>query len=111
MLRITKMAYEYIEYWEKELAFNGPGHILHSIYWTIIAPAGVGCQPGPHTVNQINNYFGSFDAFKEQFKNASEKVEAPWSLPSSFTSIRLTQIPSSHNLFCSLGFHLSFINP
>lgn len=71
-----KNDYEYIKYWEKELAFNGSGHILHSIFWTIMAPLGIGGQPGPQTLNQINNYFGNFNAFKDQFKNATEKVEA-----------------------------------
>ena len=71
-----KNNYEYIKYWENELAFNGSGHILHSIYWTIMAPLGMGGQPGPQTLNQINSYFGSFNSFKEQFKNATEKVEA-----------------------------------
>ncbi|MCR4436590.1 MAG: superoxide dismutase [Clostridiales bacterium] len=68
--------FEYVKYWENELAFNGSGHILHSIYWTIMAPPGTGGQPGPNTLYQINNYFGSFNAFKEQFTNATEKVEA-----------------------------------
>ena len=68
--------YEFIKYWEKELAFNGSGHILHSIFWTIMAPLNMGGQPGPQTLNQINSYFGNFNAFKEQFKNATEKVEA-----------------------------------
>lgn len=68
--------YKYIKYWENELAFNGSGHILHSIFWTVMAPAGKGGQPGPYTLNHINSYFGSFNAFKEQFKNAAEKVEA-----------------------------------
>lgn len=72
----SRNSYEFIKYWENELAFNGSGHILHSIYWTIMAPAGMGGQPYPYTSNCINSYFGSFDAFKEQFKNASEKVEA-----------------------------------
>jgi len=71
-----KNDYSYIKYWEKELAFNGSGHILHSIYWTIMAPLGTGGQPGPQTLSNINSYFGSFNAFKEQFKNATEKVEA-----------------------------------
>jgi superoxide dismutase, Fe-Mn family len=71
-----KSDYDYIKYWENELAFNGSGHILHSIFWTIMAPLGIGGQPGPQTLNQINNYFGNFNAFKEQFKNATEKVEA-----------------------------------
>jgi len=67
--------FEYIKYWENELAFQGSGHILHSIYWTIMAPKGTGGQPGVTTMWMINNYFGSFDVFKEQFKNATEKVE------------------------------------
>ena len=71
-----KNNYEYIKHWERELAFHGSGHILHSIFWTTMAPKGMGGQPGPYTMNQINSYFGSFEAFKEQFKNATEKVEA-----------------------------------
>jgi len=71
-----KNEHEYIKYWEKELAFNGSGHILHSILWTIMSPLGMGGQPGPQTLFQINNYFGNFNAFKEQFINATEKVEA-----------------------------------
>lgn len=67
--------YEYIKYWENQLAFNGSGHILHSIYWTIMAPIGTGGQPYPLTMQQINQYFGNFNNFKEQFKNATEKVE------------------------------------
>jgi superoxide dismutase, Fe-Mn family len=68
--------FTFIKYWENELAFNGSGHILHSIYWTIMAPAGTGGKPGPNTMSQINQYFGSFNAFTEQFKSAAEKVEA-----------------------------------
>lgn len=68
--------YEYIKYWENELAFQGSGHILHSIFWTIMAPATMGRQPGTQTMIQINNYFGNFNVFNEQFKNATEKVEA-----------------------------------
>jgi len=58
------------------LAFNGSGHILHSIFWTVMAPLGRGGKPGIHTTNQINSYFGSFNAFAEQFKSAAENVEA-----------------------------------
>lgn len=65
----------YIKYWENELAFQGSGHILHSIYWTVMAPLQMGGQPGPHTMYQINCYFGSFAAFKKQFIDATEKVE------------------------------------
>jgi len=69
-------SYDYISYWENQIALNGSGHILHSIFWTIMAPLELGGQPGPHTMYYIQNYFGSFEAFKEQFINATEKVEA-----------------------------------
>ncbi|WP_188398850.1 superoxide dismutase [Sporomusa sp. GT1] len=65
-----------VKYWENELAFNGSGHILHSIYWTVMAPAGCGGEPGPCTSREINKYFGDFDSFLEQFTNAAIKVEA-----------------------------------
>ncbi|ADU73642.1 Fe-Mn family superoxide dismutase [Acetivibrio thermocellus AD2] len=68
--------FKYIKYWENQLAFNGSGHILHSIFWTVMAPLGRGGKPGIHTTNQINSYFGSFNAFAEQFKSAAENVEA-----------------------------------
>ncbi len=71
----NKNDFELIKYLENEIAFNGSGHILHSIFWTVIAPLGRGGQPGPATSNNINRYFGSFNAFKEQLKSASEKVE------------------------------------
>ncbi|NLK68616.1 MAG: superoxide dismutase [Clostridiaceae bacterium] len=67
---------EYIKYWENELAYNGSGHILHSIYWTIMAPVGTGGQPGQRTVSYANQYFGSIEAMKNQFTLATENVEA-----------------------------------
>lgn len=67
--------FDLIKYWENELAFNGSGHILHSIYWTIMSPVGTGGRPGSETLNQINRYFGNINAFQKQFTNAAEKVE------------------------------------
>lgn len=67
--------FSYVKYWENELAFNGSGHILHSIYWTIMAPQDFDSEPGPCTVKEINKYFGSGEAFVEQFINAAVKVE------------------------------------
>ena len=66
---------KYIKYWENELAFNGSGHILHSIYWTVMAPLGAGGQPGPRTVAHAGQYFGSMEAMKNQFIEATQKVE------------------------------------
>ena len=68
--------FEFIKYWENELAFNGSGHILHSIYWTVMAPVRFESEPGPRTVREINKYFGDFDAFIDQFVTATIKVEA-----------------------------------
>jgi len=71
-----KNEYEYIQFWENQLAFNGSGHLLHSIYWTVMAPLHQGGQPGPQTVSQVNQYFGSLTAMKNQFIQATQKVEA-----------------------------------
>jgi len=59
---------------EQQLAFNGSGHILHSIYWTVMTSPDSGGTLGGATNALIANYFGSFDAFKEQFINAALKV-------------------------------------
>ncbi len=67
--------YDLIDYLEREIAFNGSGHILHSIYWTIMTPPNLGGQPGPITSYEIAKAFGSFSNFKEQFSSAAEKVE------------------------------------
>ncbi|MDQ2088059.1 superoxide dismutase [Herbivorax sp. ANBcel31] len=65
-----------VKHWERELAFNGSGHILHSIYWTTMAPFGRGSNLGYNTLNQINISFGSFSSFQKQFTQAAIDVEA-----------------------------------
>ncbi len=65
-----------VKHWERELAFHGSGHILHSIFWTVMAPVGTGGEPQTNTLNMINAYFGSFPAFREQFSKAAADVEA-----------------------------------
>jgi Fe-Mn family superoxide dismutase len=64
-----------VKHWEREIAFNGSGHILHSIYWTVMAPPATR-EPGYYTRMEIEKYFGSFTSFKEQFTEASIQVEA-----------------------------------
>ena len=34
--------YALVKHWERELAFHGSGHILHSIFWTNMKPGGGG---------------------------------------------------------------------
>ncbi len=63
-----------VKHWERELAFNGSGHILHSIYWTNISPEGGG-EPVGSSLHLIRSYFGSYQAFKEQFSSAALDVQ------------------------------------
>ena len=49
---------------------NGGGHANHSLFWTVMGPNGGG-QPTGDLAAAINDAFGSFDAFKEQFTTAA----------------------------------------
>src|SRR4030067_3052866 len=50
----------------KELSFNIGGHLLHSTYWTNLAPAGKGGgKPGGTLADTIETEFGSFDRVKK----------------------------------------------
>jgi len=82
--------YDLIKHWEREAAFNGAGHYLHTIFWNIMSPKGGGMPSGP-IAEQIRDNFGSFDAFKQHFSKAAEKVEGVgWAI--------LVWSPRSHRL-------------
>ncbi|MDP9463059.1 MAG: superoxide dismutase, partial [Actinomycetota bacterium] len=55
---------------EKSLAFNLGGHVLHSMYWANLSPDGGG-QPDGELAAAIADQFGSFDAFKAHFSQAT----------------------------------------
>jgi Fe-Mn family superoxide dismutase len=48
---------------------NAGGHANHSFFWQIMGPGGGG-EPSGALAEAIDARFGSFDAFKEEFKNA-----------------------------------------
>lgn len=52
---------------------NAGGHINHSFFWTLMAPAGKGGGGAPtgKVAEAINATFGSFDGFKEKFAAAA----------------------------------------
>jgi Fe-Mn family superoxide dismutase len=51
---------------------NGGGHSNHSIFWTLLAPAGsAGTGPSGALADAIKSSFGSVDAFKEKFNAAA----------------------------------------
>jgi len=51
---------------------NGGGHHNHSLFWTIMAPAGkgVGGEPSGALADAITTAFGGFTPFKEQLSTA-----------------------------------------
>ncbi|HEX4319556.1 MAG TPA: superoxide dismutase [Acidobacteriaceae bacterium] len=55
---------------------NGGGHSNHSMFWTIMGPAGsegVGGEPTGAIADQIKAGFGDFEAFKKLFNEAGAK--------------------------------------
>jgi superoxide dismutase, Fe-Mn family len=46
---------------------NGGGHANHSLFWESMSPDGGG-EPSGELADAINEAFGSFDSFKEQFE-------------------------------------------
>jgi len=48
---------------------NAGGHYNHSLFWRMLSPDGGGAPEGELGA-AIDSAFGSFDAFKEEFKNA-----------------------------------------
>ena len=60
----------------KELSFNIGGHLLHSLFWENLAPAGRGGgKPGGGLASAIEKEFGSFERFRKEFSQAATSVE------------------------------------
>ncbi|HEX7085116.1 MAG TPA: superoxide dismutase [Vicinamibacterales bacterium] len=49
---------------------NGGGHVNHTMFWKLMAP-NAGGKPTGALAQAIDQSFGSFDAFKEQFAKAA----------------------------------------
>jgi superoxide dismutase, Fe-Mn family len=67
--------YSLIEYWEKKLAFHVSGHLLHSLFWTNLAPAGKGGQPSAELADAAQAAFGGIEKLKAQLGAAAAAVE------------------------------------
>jgi superoxide dismutase, Fe-Mn family len=61
----------------KELSFHIGGHVLHSLFWQNMAPAGDGGggEPEGELARLINGEFGSFERFKKEFTQAVTSIE------------------------------------
>jgi len=49
---------------------NGGGYYNHDLFWKVMGPNGGG-NPSGELADAINDAFGSFDKFKEEFANAA----------------------------------------
>lgn len=69
-----------LKHWEREAAFNGAGHYLHTLFWTIMSPDGNG-DPQGELAAQITQDFGGLEPFRRHFSAAAEQVEGGgWAL-------------------------------
>src|SRR5699024_7908693 len=50
---------------------TGRGHANHSLFWKVLSPNDGGEPPG-ELADKINDTFGSFDKFKEEFETAAK---------------------------------------
>jgi Fe-Mn family superoxide dismutase len=69
--------YALAKHWMREAAFHGSGHLLHSIFWPNLAPAGQGGggTPGGDLAKKITADFGNFENFQKQFSAVANQVE------------------------------------
>ncbi len=58
---------------QSTFAFNLSGHLMHSLFWTSIAPES--SRPSAELLARINADFGSFERFTAMFKSACIKVQ------------------------------------
>ena len=58
----------------KDLAFNLGGHTNHSIFWKNLSPEG-GDKPTGELAAAIDEFFGSFDKFREHFTNVALTIQ------------------------------------
>ncbi|MGH7243078.1 MAG: superoxide dismutase [Phycisphaerales bacterium] len=79
-----------VKFWANQVSFHGGGHINHSLFWNMLAPAGKGGGGSPRgkLAEAIQKSFGSYEQFVAQFKATAGSVEGggwgwlavePWS--------------------------------
>jgi len=67
--------YSLIKHWEREQAFHGAGHHLHSLFWENMQPGKEDNKAKGELLHAIEKYFGSWDKYEKQFKAATCAVE------------------------------------
>lgn len=64
-----------VKHWERELAFHGAGHVLHSMFWENMRPGKEDNKAEGKVLKALENSFGSWDGFLKQFKSVTAAVE------------------------------------
>jgi Fe-Mn family superoxide dismutase len=65
---------------QKDLAFNLAGHVNHTVFWKNMSPDG-GDKPTGELAAAIDEYFGSFDAFRAHFTASALGIQGSgWSI-------------------------------
>ena len=59
----------------RAIAFHGSGHVLHTLYWNSMSPNGGG-DPSGDLKSALESSFGSVDAFRKHFAEATKNAEA-----------------------------------
>ena len=74
---------------------NGGGHYNHTLFWESMSPQGGG-EPTGELASAIDEAFGSFDAFKEQFEAAGVgQFGSGWAwLVSDGGTVKVTSTPN-----------------
>ncbi|MBW2524195.1 MAG: superoxide dismutase [Deltaproteobacteria bacterium] len=67
--------YKLVDHWTQKLAFHASGHLLHSLYWKNMAPAGKGGEPDEALGGAIKAAFGNLDKLREQMLAIAKTVE------------------------------------
>ena len=63
-----------IGHWDNELAFNGSGHVLHTIFWNNMKPKGSGAPTGA-LAEAIKASFGAQEHFEKVFASTAAAVQ------------------------------------
>ena len=69
----AKQDFTRLSAFEKALAFNLSGHVLHSVFWKNLAPGGGG-EPGGELGRLIARDFGGFEPFKAQLTKVAGTI-------------------------------------
>lgn len=67
--------FKLVDHWTQKLAFHASGHLLHSLFWQNMAPAGKGGTPSKEIEGAIAAAFGDSDKMKAQLLAAAKSVE------------------------------------